>query len=279
LVKQIKEINKINSIESKIKLKTPISYYGGKQRMTGILKKYIPEHVLYAEVFFGGGAFFFEKEPSKVEVINDLDGRVINFYRVLKSEFELLKYMIDQTPHSRKVYQDAGKVLEYPDLFTTVKRAWAFWVRCNMGFASAMDAGFGYDKLRGTCEKKIDNKRKNFTVELSKRLDRVQIECTDAVRIIKSRDTENSFFYCDPPYFNANMGHYGGYTIDDFIQLLDTLSKIKGKFLLSSYPSEILSEYTKKFGWKTKEFNMPIAVTNKTSSRKIEVLTANYPLK
>ena len=78
------------------------------------------------------------------------------------------------------------------------------------------------------------------------------------------------------------MGHYGGYTKADFKSLLEILSNIKGKFLLSSYPSEILDEYTLKNGWHTKIFDKPLsakkAVTGKKRGRKIEVLTANYPL-
>lgn len=75
------------------------------------------------------------------------------------------------------------------------------------------------------------------------------------------------------------MGHYDGYSLADFTELLETLSKIKGKFLLSSYPSEILTEYTNKHKWKTKSFDMRISVAAKNAikkQRKIEVLTANY---
>jgi DNA adenine methylase len=74
------------------------------------------------------------------------------------------------------------------------------------------------------------------------------------------------------------MGHYDGYTIEDFELLLKTLSKIEGKFLLSSYPSEILSSYIKANNWQSIEIEMPVMVSNK-GKRKIEVLTANYPIK
>jgi hypothetical protein len=77
----------------------------------------------------------------------------------------------------------------------------------------------------------------------------VQIECTDALRIINSRDSKDSFFYCDPPYFNSDCGHYDGYSKDDFENLLKQLSKIEGKFLLSSYPSDILSDFINANNW------------------------------
>ena len=77
------------------------------------------------------------------------------------------------------------------------------------------------------------------------------------------------------------MGHYDGYSLSDYRELLDTLAGIKGKFLLSSYPSEILTEYTLKHGWHTKSFDMRISVNAKhetKNQRKTEVLTANYPI-
>jgi len=77
------------------------------------------------------------------------------------------------------------------------------------------------------------------------------------------------------------MGHYDGYSFSDYKDLLDTLSCIKGKFLLSSYPSEILSDYTHKYGWSIRKFDMRISVNSKLETknkRKIEVLTANYPI-
>ena len=113
------------------------------------------------------------------------------------------------------------------------------------------------------------------------RIQNVQIECTDALRIIRSRDFEDAFFYCDPPYYNSDCGHYDGYTIEDFEMLLKTLSDIKGKFLMSSYPSDILKQYTKDFGWYTKEIEQTVSVSNsnnKPGKKKTEVSTANYDL-
>jgi DNA adenine methylase len=112
-------------------------------------------------------------------------------------------------------------------------------------------------------------------------LQNAQIECTDALRIIRSRDTEDSFFYCDPPYYNSDCGHYDGYSLEDFENLLKLLSEVKGKFLLSSYPSPILKEYIKKMGWHSLSMNMEVTVANnspKPRKNKTEVLTANYPI-
>jgi DNA adenine methylase len=151
----------------------------------------------------------------------------------------------------------------------------------SQSFASIIDNAWGYDKTKNTTTKKNSNKRDSFTEEYAIRLQNVQIECTDALRIINSRDRDDAFFYCDPPYYNSNCGHYDGYTIDDFERLLTTLSKIKGKFLLSSYPSEILSRYVKDFNWHQKSIELTVSVANNTSKdrkKKIEVFTANYSI-
>lgn len=258
-------------------LKTPISYYGGKQMMATRIISLFPEHKLYCEPFFGGGAVFFKKTPSKIEIINDLDERVVNFYRVLKTDFYLLKHLIIQTPHSRSVHNKAKIILNNPDLYSKIKRAWAFWVRCNLSFGGTLNAGFSYTKKNNLNTKKLHNKRLSFKRLISKRLDLVQIECNDALQVIKSRDTEESFFYCDPPYFNADMGHYADYSQQDFKNLLDCLSQIKGKFLLSSYDSELLQQYTEKFNWNTLKIETILAIT-KHKHTKVEVLTSNYKI-
>src|SRR5690606_30808198 len=124
---------------------------------------------------------------------------------------------------------------------------------------------------------KITNKRNDFTLDYAIRMQNVQIESTDALRIIRSRDFEDAFFYCDPPYYNSDCGHYDGYTIEDFEMLLKTLSGIKGKFLMSSYPSEILKKYSKENGWYTKTIEQTVSVANSTGKpgkKKIEVMTA-----
>src|SRR5699024_10381553 len=117
--------------------------------------------------------------------------------------------------------------------------------------------------------------------DFSIRMQNVQIECTDALRIINSRDHSKALHYYDPPYFNSDYGHYDGYSRDDFEVLLRTLSGIQGKYLLSSYPSDLLDEYINKNKWKTKELTQSVSVANgigKPGKKKIEVLTANYDL-
>lgn len=263
-----------------VAITTPISYYGGKQRMLPHILPQIPVTNLYCEPFVGGGAVFWAKEPSNVEVINDTNRELINFYEVCQNDFISLEQLVRITLHSRSLFNDAKVVNENPHMFDRIKRAWAVWILSTQGFASKLDGTWGYDKKESTVGLKIKNKRERFTEDLAIRLQRVQIECTDALRIIRSRDLKDSFFYCDPPYYNSDCGHYNGYTIGDFENLLSLLSKIEGRFLLSSYPSEILDKYAKLNGWNQKKFSQKVSVSrNKEKLKtKVEVLTANYTL-
>jgi DNA adenine methylase len=255
-------------------MKTPISYYGGKQNMLKHLLLMVPAHKIYCEPFFGGGALFFAKPKSEVEVINDHNSEVTNFFKMVKTRFSELQKEIQGTLHSRELYKHAMVVYENPELFTEVKRAWAFWTLTNQGFASMIGSwGFGKENSK---EKAVANKRDGFTKEYAERLKQTQIESNDALKVIGRCDSIESFIYCDPPYIGSDMGHYAGYTEEDYTKLLEVLSKIKGKFLLSSYPSKILSRFIKKFKWKTQKVEKYIAVTKHTEKKKIEMLVCNY---
>ena len=260
-------------------MKTPITYYGGKQQLAKKIISLIPSHEIYCEPFVGGGAVFFQKEPSKSEIINDINGELINFYEVVQRDFSLLAQEVIISLHSRKLHHHARVVNENPDMFDRIKRAWAVWVLANSSFGASWDAGWGYD-AKGQTTRKLKNKREAFTEELAIRLQDVQIECYDALKILRTRDSEQTFFYCDPPYPDTDQGHYDGYSADDFEQLLKTLENIQGKFLLSSFRHQVLKAYTEKNGWYQIELKMnkPMSVQSGESKQKIEVLTANYPI-
>lgn len=260
-------------------MKTPITYYGGKQQLASKIISCIPEHQAYCEPFIGGGAVFFQKEPSSVEIINDTNGELINFYEVLQKDFSLLAQEVSISLHSRELHKKARVINENPQMFDRIKRAWAVWILSNSSYGAGWDAGWGYD-VSGQTTKKITSKRNTFSEEIAIRLQNVQIECYDALKIIKSRDRESTFFYCDPPYPGTDQGHYDGYSADDFRDLLDVLCSIKGKFILSSFRHHILNEFVDKYHWSQIEFKMskPMSAQSGQSKQKIEVLTANYPM-
>ena len=262
-------------------MKTPISYYGGKQQLLQHILPIIPEHDLYVEPFFGGGAVYWAKEPAKCEVVNDVNMNIVNFYEVLKHSYFDLRKLVEATLHSRETYKKAMIIYDSPWLFpdNPVLRAWAFWVVTNQGFSCRIGT-WGYDRDKRA--KTIQNKVDAFQEELTDRMRYTQIECNEAHKVIESRDTETTFFYVDPPYIDSNQGHYGGYTHEHFRRDLDALSKVKGKFLLSSYPSEILDEYVAKNGWYSVSVDKALSAGNGSASptrrRKTEMLTTNYPI-
>lgn len=261
----------------KIHLKTPISYYGGKQNLLSVILPMIPKHHLYCEPFCGGAAVFWAKEVSDVEVINDINAEVINFYSIMQRKFDELYELVQATLHSRKQHTDAGVIYNNPHLFSDVERAWAFWVQCNQSFSSSIGAGWGYARKKNSCEKKLFNSKERFKKVFKERLKFVQIESNNALKVIASRDTETSFFYVDPPYPESHQGHYGGYTLADFEMFLNLLATIKGKFLLSSYDYPILTEFAERNGWCQIKKEMTVtAKIGKRDKKKVEVFTANY---
>lgn len=264
-------------MQLKPRMKTPITYYGGKQLMLPHILPNIPEHQIYTEPFFGGGAVFFAKEPSTVEVINDMNGEVINFYRVLQMDFWKLNDMIQGTLHSRELYKDAMVVYERPHMFDPIRRAWAFWLCTNQAFSTKIGS-WGYDKLGNSMVKRLATRKVDFTIALRSRMEYVQIENNDALTVIESRDHESAFHYVDPPYIGSNQGHYSGYTEGMYTDLLKLLSRVTGKFIQSSYHSEILADFVKRYQWHVREFEKPVSVGTKKTKRKVEVLVANYPL-
>ncbi|HSH66872.1 MAG TPA: DNA adenine methylase [Bacteroidia bacterium] len=206
---------------------------------------------------------------------------MINFYKVIKTNFLKLARAIRSTLHSRECHHTAKVMMENPKIFNEIQRAWAVWVLCNQSFGSILGSTWRCDFKDKTSAKRISRKRNDFTKVYAERMEEVQIECRDALKVIESTDSTTTFFYCDPPYFNAHQGHYKGYTEEDFDKLLRLLSTIKGKFLLSSYPSPLLEKYAKKYKWFTKKVEMPVSISlNSEGKQKIktEVLTGNYEI-
>ena len=257
-------------------MRTPITYYGGKQSLIKYLLPLIPQHTIYCEPFFGGGALFFAKPKSEVEVINDLNGEVVNFFKVVKTKFSELQKEIQGSPHSRELFKRAKAIYDFPDMFSDVQRAWAFWVLTNQGFAGIIGSwGFGKTASK---EKAVAVKRDAFTKEYADRMKTVQVEHNDALKVIDRCDDKNAFIYCDPPYINSDQGHYDGYSESEYEALLEKLAKVKGKFLLSSYPNAILNRFIKKYKWRFKKVRKSVAVTKLTDKQKVEMMVMNYDI-
>lgn len=130
---------------------------------------------------------------------------MVNFYQTAKTQFEALQARIKATLHSKRLYDDALVVYRNPHLFNEVDRAWAFWVATNQAFSSNIGAGWSYSKDRNQSAKTSFYKRERFESCYTERLEFVSLDCRNALEVIQKRDTKESFFYVDPPYFNADQ--------------------------------------------------------------------------
>jgi DNA adenine methylase len=188
-----------------------------------------PEHTTYVEAFAGGAQVFFHKEPSKVEILNDLDGELVNFYRVCQQHYEELVRYFRFVVRSRewhallkatdpKTLTDVQRAARYMYL---LKNSYAGLVR-NLDYSTnvTQPPSFNLERLPETIE------------QAHKRLARVQIESLPYEQILKRYDRPATLFYLDPPYYGRKLYNYN-FEPEDFAALAVHLSKLQGKFLLS----------------------------------------------
>lgn len=194
----------------------------------------------------------------------------------MKTDFDALKQLIDQTIYSREVHEEAATIRQRPKFFNPIQKAWAFFVLSNTSI---------YGMLDGVMVTPSDHKKspssafyskvKLLSEEYAHRFVDVFVDNRDAIYVIDKNDAESTFMFVDPPYFQSDMGHYGGYTIEDYERLLLKLANLKGKFMLTSYPSDILDAYVSANNWTKFEKDMPLGAGSK-GKRKTEVFVTNY---
>ncbi len=257
-------------------MKTPISYYGGKQTMLKHILSLIPDHKLYTEAFCGGAAVLFAKKPCAAEIINDLNMSLTVFYWICQVNYPELKQEIDKTLHCRDIHAHAAHILNYPDYFNQAQRAWAVWALCKMSFASMLDGTFGYD-FEGGMPKKLSNAKDEFTEQLSRRLEKVTIENRDALDVISCYDCSDAFHFIDPPYINSDCAHYEGvfneYCMEQLLQLLE---QIKGKFMLTMFPYRPIENYAEKNGWVIHRIERTISASKISRRKQEEWMVCNF---
>lgn len=268
--------------EDTIKYEAPLTYYGGKKRITGEILPLIPQHRIYCEPFFGGGAVFFAKQPSYLEIINDHNENLINFYEQVQNNFEELATAIGNTLHSESQYRRAVAIYNGLKPADCLTKAVSTWMVFNQSWDSSARAGWKFDIGTGGSHiaRRLAHARRNFCPWIKKRLQYVQISCRDALQVIRERDSSDTFFYLDPPYPGANQGHYSGYSWDDLEELLTLLTAIEGKFMLSNYPSDMISKFSTDKKWPTRKilYKKDSCLVQDRKSQKTEVLLMNYQI-
>lgn len=260
-------------------MRTPITYYGGKQTLAQTIVSMLPAHKIYCEPFFGGGAVFFAKPKSYLEVINDTNDNLITFYKQVVNNFTELQNMIHTTLCAESEYNRARKIYYRRIPADKVEIAWAVWMVTNLSYAATPMGGWKWDNGKGGSHTGVymRHRRDEFTIWLHNRMAEVQISCRDALDVIKQRDSLDTVFYLDPPYPMANMKHYSGYSFENLEELLTLLQNVNGKFILSNYKSDMLDAFISRNKWSQKTIELPLKVANfDTARHKYEVLVSNF---
>jgi DNA adenine methylase len=249
----------------------PLAYIGGKRRIALRLVRLIPPHLTYVEPFAGGAQVFFAKPPSRVEVLNDRDGEVINFFRVCQHHPEELLRCLRLAPASRQLFALFSQ--QDPGLLTDVQRAARFlYLQKNAFGGKVIDQNYHY------CVAKPPNYNPDSLPDLiertSKRLARVQLESWPYERVLERFDRESTFFYLDPPYIGVQLYRFN-FTDADFHLLAERLVQLRGKFLLS------INDHPLARGAFDRFHQRAISISY-TSSRRVPTVTelvfANYEL-
>jgi len=257
-------------------IKSPIRWRGGKYKLVKEIVPIIPEHVCYVEPFFGAGHVFFSKEPSKVEVIGDINDDLINLFKTAKEEPEKLINEFKYSLPSRKIFND---LKNNSKKLSNVQRAYKLYYMMKNAFAGRLDNPcFGisavsksrFDPLQ--IEEDIQNMHSRFAKTAC------YIECDDFEKIIKRYDRPTTFHYIDPPYYDTD-GYKNNFTGEDHTRLKNVLSNTTGKWLLSiNNCPEILEMYKKipDITIKIVSTNYSSSSTDKGRDKVQELLIANY---
>lgn len=237
-------------------MKTRLHYPGGKKRIAPWIIGHMPEHHSYLEPFFGGGAVLFAKPKARIETVNDLDGDVVNFFRVIQNPVtrKELQEWITYMPYARRIYDETfERMPENP-----VERAGFFAVRSmqSHGFRLTEKSGWKKDVHGREAAYAVRNWNKLplELTEIAERLKEVQIENRPALELIKAFNHENVLIYLDPPYVLSTRGrkqYRYEMTDEEHEELLVNSCESKAKIMISGYNCDLYDHYLS--GWRKEQ--------------------------
>lgn len=234
-----------------------IRYHGGKFRLASWIISHFPAHRCYVEPFGGGASVLLKKAPSEAEVYNDLDGDVVNLFRVLRNS-ESRQALIDAcalTPYSRGEFCCAYEQTDDP-----IEQARRLIVRATMGFGSAGatkgKTGFRLDTRRNSATaQKIWARQPDNLAAVGSRFAGVLIENRDAIQCMRDHDTVSTLHFVDPPYVHEtrvetakNSAYRFEMTNAQHAELLNTLKELRGAVIVCGYNSDLYNNALT--GWK-----------------------------
>lgn len=274
-------------------LTQPLKWFGGKAYLASRIVALMPRHLHYVEPFAGGLAVLLARDPEDErlclsphkgvsEVVNDIDSRLVNFWRVLRDpeKFERFRRHVEAIPLSREEWDAAHH--RPTDGIPGVADAVSFFVDCRQSRAGMMKDFTSTTRSRTRRQMNGNVSEWIGAVEgladVHARLWRVLVENMDALKLIEREDTPGTLFYLDPPYL-ASTRTAGGYahemTEADHGRLLDLIRTLKGNVILSGYPSETYA--TALADWRFVDFNLPNNAAGGDAKRRMtERVWMNY---
>lgn len=237
-----------------------LKYPGSKWNIAGQLVDLIPPHHSYLEPFFGSGAVLFNKVPSDIETVNDLDGEVVNLFRCIQQDSERLARLVMTTPFSREIYD---RQFEPDNSFASrYQRAAGFLVRCCQGYGyrtNGSKVGWKNDIRGRERAYALWNwyRLPDWIIGIAERLRKAQIENRPALEVIQRFNYQDVFMYLDPPYLLSTRAagraqYHHEMTAADHEELLKTILQSRAKIMISGYESEMYNSYL--HGWRKESF-------------------------
>lgn len=253
-------------------MKSPIAWLGGKSRLADHIVSLFPAHNRYAEVFTGGGWVFFRKPPTRLESLNDVNGDLIAFYRVLQNHLEEFCKQFKWLLTSREFYEDFRSQQKARGL-TDIQRAARFYYTQRLAFGGRQDGVFGVDKYSPPRINLVRMEEELSQVHL--RLTGVVIENLPWDNYMERYDADGTFFYLDPPYYGCEDDYGKGlFPRTEFNRMADMLTRIQGNFLLSINDTPEIREIFADFPYE--EVQTTYSVSQKQNRKVGELIYRNF---
>lgn len=263
-----------NQTRSLTTRKSPLAWVGGKSKLTATIIPLIPPHKCYVETFAGAAWVMFRKPESKVEVINDINSDLVTLYRVIQNHLEEFVRYFKWSLISREEFARLQAVP--PETLTDIQRSARFYYLVRNAFgAKIVGQSFG---IASTSKPRLNLLRLEEDLsEAHLRLSRATVENLPYETLIKRYDSKDTFFYCDPPYWDCE-NDYGKGLFDktDFERLRDVLKSCQGKWLVSI--NNVPQIRTLFEGFEFKEVKTNYSIGKNEGKPVTELLIANYKL-
>lgn len=231
-------------------MKAILKYPGAKWRISDWIISHFPPHKVYLEPYFGSGAVFFRKEPAYIETVNDIDGNIVNLFRVCRERPEELARAINLTPFARDEFQACNEPSDDP-----IEQARRTLVRFHQSFGTSNSSKNSWRNVQtygGPRCATMWNDLPDTILSCCERLKNAQIENTDALTLIGRYNDPKTLIYCDPPYLqNLRKRHMYAHEMSDqnHIDLLRALKDSQSMVVLSGYDNDLYNAELR--GWRT----------------------------